>query len=360
MRKLTFALLLSGILTSPLIAEKLVRTGAELPTGKGLPLSVRTGLAFIALPEVNENEGTFTATVDLRLMWQDLRLKYPRETTPAGYMEFEDEEADAKLAEIWAPRVAFGNIVGEPSFQRRGIRIFPDGKVEVLQRTTAKFEVDYVLDQFPFDRQKLVVELVTRNEPVERILLDYVQEDLEFSRPGEGVELAGWKIGLVEMMRDPVQAWYGERNPRLKVGLIVQRDQPTLIATIFVPLFASLLIPMLVLWLNHTEDGEFKVEAFELTNINIGGLFAVVALNFTIFSGYAPLANGNNPVMSLFGLNYFALALSFAIAILLFRFNLVKKLFGRHVQEEVFQYLLWATPVLIFGAAISIVLRAAV
>ena len=37
--------------------------------------------------------------------------------------------------------------------------------------------------------------------------------------------------------------------------------------------------------MNRIEEGEFQIEAFEQANVIVGGLFAVVALNFTAECG---------------------------------------------------------------------------
>lgn len=50
-------------------------TARELPTARGLPVIVRAAVQFVELREVAENDGTFSATVDVRLLWQDPRLR---------------------------------------------------------------------------------------------------------------------------------------------------------------------------------------------------------------------------------------------------------------------------------------------
>ena len=326
-----------------------------LPQGMGLPVLVRAGLNFIELQDINENDGTFSATVDVRLRWQDMRLAFKAEQVAGGYQDFQGAEADKQLEKMWQPQVEFGNLKGERTFQKRGLRIFPNGKVELLQRTTATFNADFSLENFPFDRQKLAVQLISRIEPVQRVLLDFRQDELEFSNTQQGAQAEGWELGLVELTKDTAVAWRGEQNTRMQAALVVKRQQKSLLATIFVPLFASLLIPLLVLWLNHIEDGSFAIDSFELTNISIGGLFAVVGLNFTVNSSFVKLATGDNPVMRLFALNYFLLGLSIAVGILLYRFNVVKRVFGAHVQEEFFIFINWAVPVLVFGTATAMV-----
>ena len=53
----------------------------------------------------------------------------------------------------------------------------------------------------------------------------------------------------------------------------------------------------------------------------------------------------------LFTLNYLALALSLLINLMLFRFNLPMRWFGRYVQEQLYFFLSWAVPLLVLATA---------
>lgn len=109
---------------------------------------------------------------------------------------------------------------------------------------------------------------------------------------------------------------------------------------------------------DSTEEGEFKIDAFELGNIIVGGLFAVIALNFTINAAYSSVATGDNTVTRLFGLNNVALGVGLAIVVLMYRYNFPMRLFGRYVQEQMFSYLSWAVPLLAVGTALAFILVA--
>jgi hypothetical protein len=111
-------------------------------------------------------------------------------------------------------------------------------------------------------------------------------------------------------------------------------------------------------WLNATvPGGEFRIEAFELTNVLIGGLFALIALNFTVDAAWPILAQ-DNPVSRLFGLNYLLLGLSLGINILIFRFRLPALWFGAWFQEELYRWLVWAIPTIALVASATILLTA--
>ncbi len=95
-------------------------------------------------------------------------------------------------------------------------------------------------------------------------------------------------------------------------------------------------------------------------NLIVGGLFAVIALNFTVNATYQVLGTGDNPVSRLFALNYVTLGISLMINVLLFRFNVVARWFGRYVQEQLYLFLIWAVPLLMVVTAASVILAAMV
>jgi hypothetical protein len=218
-----------------------------------------------------------------------------------------------------------------------------------MQRTSTKFATSFDPQRFPFDHQKLGVEIVVRGEDQDRVVLDYHQDDLEFSGLGSGQDLDRWALGLTNIRREPLPGLYGALHSRLWVELQIRRLFSMAMAPIFIPLFASLLIPLMAIYMNRVEDGEFKIEAFELSNIVIGGLFAVIALNFTVNSAYPMLSGADNTVTRLFGLNYLVLGIAAAIIITLFRFNLVQRACGKYVQEQLYLSIVWAGPLLVLA-----------
>ncbi|MGQ0660465.1 hypothetical protein [Sphingosinicella sp.] len=344
---------------SPAPAAQQARALTALPLDSGLPVVVRAGLGFGHVEAIDENEEAFTATVDLRLQWTDLRLRYPAEETPAGYREWRGPAVDAQLATIWSPEIGLANMRGEPSRQSRSLRLFPDGRVELLRRVSATFAAPLDVRRFPFDRQYLAVELVSEDETANQVALDYRQDDLAFSRADPAIEIPGWDLGVVTLTRDPLPGWYGESYARLRVALEVDRRALQTVPGLFVPLLASLLIPLLGTWLNELRNGEFEIEAFEFINIMIGGLFAVIALSFTVYSERSILASGVNTISMLFALNFAALAVAILINVSIVHFSAVRRVAGRHVQHESFLFIFWALPVTVAACAAALILIAA-
>jgi hypothetical protein len=329
-----------------------------VPDDLGLPLEVHVGVAFLELRGVDENEGTFDATLDTRITWIDRSLAYPPEAHPAGWLSYRDEEAEAQLAAMWEPRLPFANMDGEPAYSSRGLRIGPRGEVELIVRTTASFHATFDVERFPFDRQGLAVEIVADRAPRELVSLVFRQADLDYTRVAPGAEADGWHARSVDLSRRIVAGWHGESHDSVHATLTVERDAAVMAAPIFIPLLASLLIPLLAIWLNKLEEGEFKIEAFELANVIVGGLFAVIALNFTVSSELGTLAGGDNTVSRLFSLNYLTLATALAVNLLVFRYRVLRTRFGPFVEEEVFRVITWAVPTFAFATALAFVLVA--
>ena len=59
---------------------------SSLPMGKGLPVVVRIGLRYVEVTSIDETEADYTATVDLRLRWQDLAARIPPGVCASGLL----------------------------------------------------------------------------------------------------------------------------------------------------------------------------------------------------------------------------------------------------------------------------------
>jgi hypothetical protein len=355
-RRLTFLFALAALL---LALAPIASAQTTLPVEQGLPIPVKIGVGFADLIAFKESTGIYTATVDIRLRWQDLRLRRPAEEATDPPKVYRGPDAQAQLAKIWVPATELVNQRGRETYSATGLRIYPDGTVELTRRVRAEFAAAVNVERFPFDRQKLRLN-VAIDQSAEMVALRFDQDDLDFSRAAASVNLDGWDIQSVALRSDPLAGWYGTTHAQVVASLEIVRQPGIIAATIFIPLFASLLIPMLSIWLNRLDDGSFQIETFELVNIIMGGLFAVIALNFTVNSAYEALGSADNPVSRLFALNYTTLGIGLLVNVLLFRFGVVERWLGRYVQEQLYLFLCWAVPVLVLAGAGAIILVAVV
>jgi hypothetical protein len=330
-----------------------------IPTGSGLPVVVHIGVSVLELHSFDDVKGEYEASTDVRTCWHDTRLRFVAQGAASEYQEYRGKEAEERLAKLWTPTVDVANRLETVGYVGRRLRIYADGELELIVRSTGRFKVNVDVSRFPFDVQALSQQLIVRDETTDRVGLHFDKDDEEFSRALSTVNLDAWGIGDVDLDADLVSGWNGDRYARVTASLLVTRSPASGLTTIFIPLLASLLIPLLTLWMNRPTREGFEVEAFELANMGIGGLFSVIALSLAVTSSYGSIGGSDNTVTRLFALNYATLALSLAIVVLFYRGNLVLRLFGPYVHEQVFRFLLWALPLLTLGTSITFVLVAA-
>lgn len=355
----------AGLAVRSLLCLFLLAAGAQagnagdapaLPTGRGLPVAVRVALFFNHLESFDDNQGTFEATTDLRLTWEDPRLSYPAAEGLHGYKEFRMSAAEAQLARIWSPELRFVNRLGEPSACERRLRIMPDGTVEMIMRSTAVYKTEIDVARFPFDHQPLRIDVAVHEETTDAVDLIFRAADVNYTGATRELAVPGWKPGLVNLRRYLIKGWNGDRYAAVSTTLDLRRDAGATVSTIFIPLFASLLIPFMATWMNRaTEGGGFEVEAFELANVVIGGLFAVIALSFSIGSAYPAVAAVDNTVTRLIALNYIALAVGLIVTVAFYRYCLPARWFGQYVQEQLFRFISWAVPVAFVVTGLALV-----
>lgn len=331
----------------------------KIPLGGGLPVVVRVGVFFLDLKSFDDTRGEAECTLDLRTSWRDSRLSFPKEEALRGYQELRGSRAEEFLEQHWKPQLEFANRFEVSDKIGRRIRVFADGTVESMERRTGKYTVQVDPQRFPFDRQRLNLVINVLEDTTDAVLLDFEKDDVEFSRVARTAALSGWHLGLVDLRSAAIAGWNGDRYSQVTASLFLDRKAETGVAPIFIPLIASLLIPLLAIWMNKaTEDG-FEIEAFELANISVGGLFSVIALSFAIYSSYGVIAGNDNTVTRLFALNYATLAISLIVVIFFYRFGLPRRLFGRFVEQQLFAFVSWALPVLTLGTSVAFLLAAA-
>ena len=208
---------------------------------------------------------------------------------------FRGADAQAQLAKLWVPGVEISNQRGNPTYTAQGLRIFPDGRIELTRRTSGDFATPYEAERFPFDRQKLQIELAIRSQTLDMVTLGFDQNDLDASRAVAGAHLEGWSLLDMTLRSEPLPGWYGAMHGRVIASLEIVRHSAATATAIAIPLFATLLIPCLTIWLNRLKDGQLQLEAHSLINLLIGGLFAVIALNLSVNTRYVALSSGRQP-----------------------------------------------------------------
>lgn len=330
----------------------------QIPWGIGFPIEVQTSSYFNSLSEISDADESFTAKVDLRFRWKDLRHAYDTRKIPQDRMVFPDAEVANKFKEMWHPAVQVLNIVDTPLAEEQLLYIYPNGQIEWFYRLHAKFKSPLDVMNFPFDQQKLPIELGLKENNDQLVVLTYDQDDLNYAGLSSQINLTTWDFGMVDLMPGTVTGLDTSAYSNLRITLSAQRRPWEYFWPVFVPIFAVMIVPVLAIWLNKFAEGAFQIEAFELVNMIVGGLFAIIALNFTINSAFPSLASGDNTIVRLFGLNYLLIAIALLINIVVFKSEFVFNWLGKYRIQALYQFLCWGIPVLTLTLATAIILVA--
>ncbi len=332
---------------------------AEMPTDVPLPIPVSLGLRVIRVDGIREADGTFEATIDLRLSWTDPRLAFDPSTQGTRRRLYGGRQAHQRMSEIWDPGIQFENLRDQRGqVVDEALWVDDHGLVEWVRRYRGQFEANFDVSNFPIDRQVLPFIFLSAEHDRHQVVLVDDAAATAFS-DSAAVSLDGWQVGTEEVITDLVTHWNGTTHSQVRYTITAQREPGDYIAPIFTPIAAVILVPILAIWLNRWHDGRFAIESFEFMNIAVGGLFATIALTLAVYSSYPFLADGRNVVGRLFTLNYVLLAVSGVIILVLFRNQR-----GHHppfspgVAVELFRAACWIMPAIAVTAVAAIVITA--
>ncbi len=214
---------------------------ASRPGAEDGPTKVSVGSYLIDLRNVDDSKQSFEADVFYVLTWNDPRLISP--DLPSSLTG-----CSLPLSSIWSP---LPELVNERNVRRRfeeTATVDENGIVTHVQRIQGEFTVPLRLKEFPFDSQKLSIEIVARDHTPDEVefVLDKRVTGME-----ENLTLTDWTIGeagtdfspkyLAPQMRDLAQ---------VKMYFTIHRDLRYYFLKIFLPLTLIICMSWAVFWIN--------------------------------------------------------------------------------------------------------------
>ena len=205
--------------------------------GEADEITIRVGLLDIV--DIDNHAQLFTVDLFVLVQWRDRRLAAD-DDEPGQFRTY-------ALGDIWSPRLAVIN--------DRGLdRLLPDvatvdrqGNVVLRQRLAGPLAVELDLHQFPFDVQRLPIEIVS---------YQYSPEELVFSAESEMISNLdmlggnGWTYHAVE----PEISVYrlSDRGPgssQLTFAVMAKREAGYYVLTLALPMTLILFLAWMVHWL---------------------------------------------------------------------------------------------------------------
>lgn len=250
------------------------------------PDTVRIGLYVNDIYDVNLSDKSFSAQFWVWLNYQDSTLR-PEET-----LEFPNaKEVNEQLAY---------------SEEKGGIRW-------ATKRLTAVFKKDWDIRNFPFDLQKMVIEIEESDRDTSALVYT---PDVENTKIDPQLGLSSWQIKRFELVTSVrgYDTTYGD--PTLEEGsayahaefaLYIQRKTLGLFFSLFTGMYVSFFISWLVFFIDPIDvDPRF--------GLSVGGLFAAVG-NKYIVDSILPQSTTFTLVDKLHVLTYFFLLLCIVLSV---------------------------------------------
>ena len=209
------------------------------PNVGGDPEQVTIRLGILDIAEIIDREQVFTADLYLQAEWQDARLSVS-----------DNAQTDLRrvsLDEIWNPRLTIVNNRGLDVLLPEVATVDRQGKVIVRQRLAGPLAVALDLREFPFDRQRLPIEIVS---------YQYSQAEIVFSADSEMVAKLdslggdGWTFDAVEpqpfvyRLKDDGRGFSG-----MIFAVTAERKAAYYVLTLALPMTLILFLAWMVHWL---------------------------------------------------------------------------------------------------------------
>ena len=220
------------------LAEVADRT-AMRPNAGGEPEQITVRLGLLDIVEIDDREQVFEVDIFVEVGWRDPRL--------AAEGDAAAELRTVALDDIWDPRLTIVNSRGLDVLLPQVATVDRQGNVIARQRLAGPLAVDLDLRDFPIDKQRLPIEIVS---------YQYSQDEIIFSADSEMVakldQLSGdgWTYEATEPEPFVLRLKDGGRGGSgLAFAVSAERKPAYFVLTIVLPMTVILFLAWMVHWL---------------------------------------------------------------------------------------------------------------
>ena len=254
-------------------------TNLLLPPPGDAEGKIDVGIAFrvLNLSNINEVDQCFSVVGYMIALWQDPRLAYVQKSN-------EDEYRTYKKDEIWVPQFDFSNGVAPHLSYDSTIRVYPDGSVCYLDRSSASLSTNLNLYKYPFDTQKLMIQIQPFAAEETKVFfsvaslehLSKIQAQKPMSAQDEAYSsLAQWSVIDTSASVEKVQGLGSEETTMVNFEIEIQRLTSFYLLKVFFPLLMIVILSWTAFWMDPKELSS-------IVQITITTLLTVIAFSFAI------------------------------------------------------------------------------
>jgi len=238
------------------------------PVPNGQRLDVAIGLHIINLASIDEVKEQFEIDAYLFARWKDPRLAFAA-SSPGQTRRYTPDE-------IWIPKLEMVNAAAPRTRYDTAIFVSPDGTVNYEERCNASLSSKFLLRQFPFDRQTLIIHIHPFGSEVHEVSFSLNDHKLWMSSELESFSsLAQWDLGAVSPMIATFRYMDGTITPEIRFGINVRRRSSFYVWKVFLPLILMVFLSWAALWV---EERDLQTQV----TIVVTTILTVIAFAFAI------------------------------------------------------------------------------
>ena len=212
----------------------------ERPNEGGPADEVTVRLALLDIDSVEDRTQRFNIDAFYEITWRDPRLADHASASEGRVLTF-------GIDEIWTPSLTIVNNRGLTHMLPQVASVDPDGLVTIRQRSSGALAVDLDLHRFPFDTQRLSMNIVSyRYDPSEMVF----SADSELIAPTGQYSADGWNFTALEPEFSVFRLADGGRgSSQLRFTVEAERISDFFILTLALPMTLILFMAWTVHWL---------------------------------------------------------------------------------------------------------------
>jgi hypothetical protein len=260
---LVFSISTAMAAASPLQPESVLL--GERPTVNGEPTVVDIAVYVIDIDEIDDVSQRFSIDMFIVAAWHDPRLVLPEEDRQGAKRFLTFDQA-------WSPRVLILNDRGVTPQLREGVEVDDLGNVRFMNRFSGQLSANLEFQDFPFDVQRLPIDIVSYEYANDELLLKPYNE-LESAT--ETFSLEGWRLTQLENVENVFVTPLGTKLPRVSFSFEAERDSDYYVLTMLVPMSLIIFMAWTVFWLQpHIVPPRIA--------ISTASIFSLIALGVSI------------------------------------------------------------------------------
>jgi hypothetical protein len=246
----------------------------ERPNSDGPPTQIFIGMYLLDIDNVNDVSQRFSVDLFVEVDWHDPRLALPEADRNGEYRA-------VAMDEIWMPSVLVVNDRGLEAQLPRIANVDDLGNVDYRQRVTGELAVDMELREFPFDTQRLPIEIITYKHSPDEVLFSL---DASISGNDGSFSAEGWEFSILDPEINELLI-PGARHSRPQLTYLIKAERNTryFMWTMFMPMGLITLMAWAAFWLQPD-----LVPA--RLGISTGSIFSLIAFGFSIRLSLPPVS----------------------------------------------------------------------